>query len=358
MSLVAQSLELTRGVPHLNALSATFERGKLTTVIGRTLAGKTTLMRVIAGLQNADSGTLTLDGKPFSTHAAWQRDVAMVYQQFINYPHLNVFENVAFPLRKKRVAGTDIKLQVRAMLEQLGLAAFAERRPSQLSGGQQQRVALARALVRKADILLLDEPVVNLDYKLREQLRDDFRSLLKTQRQGIIIYNTTEPSEAMMLGDQLVVVHEGRILQTGLPATVFEQPASALVAAIINDPPMNIIAGHLVGKHIVAGDGVRLPKPARFNGLADGAYRFGLRAHDLSLKNNGIPGKVTFSEVSGSETFIHAKTALGQTVTQVAGVHIAPLGSDVSLAVATESLFVFANDGDGRLLSAPNRGQR
>ncbi len=359
MSLVAQSLNLGHGgKPHLNAVSAAFERGKLTTVIGRTLAGKTTLMRVIAGLQNADSGALMLDGKAFSSRAAWDRDVAMVYQQFINYPHLSVFENVAFPLRKKRVATAEIAKHVTAMLEKVGLSAFGERKPSQLSGGQQQRVALARALVRKADILLLDEPLVNLDYKLREQLRDEFRGLLESQRQGIIIYNTTEPSEAMMLGDQLVVMHEGRILQAGIPAEVFEKPASALVASIINDPPMNIIYGQLDGKSIVAGGGLRLPRPKRFAALPNGAYRFGLPANEMQLASSGIKGRVTFSEVSGSETFIHAETALGATVTQVEGVHTAPIGSEVTLAIPTESLFVFAAEGDGRLLSAPQQEQR
>lgn len=172
MSLVLNSLSLRRNKEiHLDNVSLMFDRGCLTTVLGRTLSGKTTIMRTIAGLQDVDKGTLSRDGRSFGKLPAWQRDVAMVYQQFINYPHLSVFENVAFPLRKRKVAQNEIDRRVRGILETVGLDAFHERKPAQLSGGQQQRVALARALVRKAEVLLLDEPLVNLDYKLREQLR-------------------------------------------------------------------------------------------------------------------------------------------------------------------------------------------
>ncbi len=249
MSLVLDDLRLREGgVPFLDGITAEFSRGRLTTVIGRTSAGKTTLMRALAGLQGVDSGHIRLDGRAFETVPAWQRDVAMVYQQFINYPHLSVFENVAFPLRRRGLGDAEVRQRVERQLETVGLGTFGERRPSALSGGQQQRVALARALVRHAPILLLDEPLVNLDYKLREQLRDEFRRILGAQTDTIAVYNTTEPAEAMMLGDHVVVLHEGRVLQTGTPADVFDRPASALVAGIVNDPPMNVIAGELASE--------------------------------------------------------------------------------------------------------------
>ena len=359
MSLVLNSLSLSRdGEVHLDKVTATFDRGSLTTVLGRTLAGKTTLLRVIAGLQDADTGTLERDGKAFGTLPAWQRDVAMVYQQFINYPHLTVFENVAFPLRKRKIAEPQIAHRVKAVLEMVGLGGFQQRKPSQLSGGQQQRVALARALVRKADVLLLDEPLVNLDYKLREQLREEFRGLLVTQSEATVIYNTTEPAEAMMLGDRLVVMHEGRILQSGAPDEVFARPASAIVARIVTDPPMTIVPGRLDNGLIHFEGGVALSAPERLRGLAPGRYRFGIRADEIApVEEGGIAGRVTFGEVSGSETFLHVETALGEAVMQLEGVHQVATGRQIGLSLASERLFVFAADGEGALLHAPGNGE-
>lgn len=359
MSLVLNSLFLSRdGEVHLDNVSATFDRGSLTTVLGRTLAGKTTLLRAIAGLQDVEAGTLERDGRPFGTLPAWQRDVAMVYQQFINYPHLSVFENVAFPLRKRRVAEPEVAHRVKTVLEMVGLGAFGERKPSQLSGGQQQRVALARALVRKADVLLLDEPLVNLDYKLREQLREEFRGLLTTQSEATVIYNTTEPAEAMMLGDRLVVMHEGRILQIGTPGDVFDRPASAVVARIVTDPPMTIVPGRLEDGQIRFEGGVSLSAPQRLKDMAPGRYRFGIRADEIDpVEERGIAGRVTFSEVSGSETFLHVETALGEAVMQLKGVHQVATGRQIGLSLAAERLFAFAADGEGALLHAPGNGE-
>ncbi len=360
MSLVMDSLSLARdGVVHLDRLSAEFERGRLTTVIGRTLAGKTTLLRAIAGLQAIDGGELQLDGKAFSALPAWRRDVAMVYQQFINYPHLTVFGNVAFPLHKRGVARNEVARRVSAVLETVGLSGFGERKPGQLSGGQQQRVALARALVREAGILLLDEPLVNLDYKLREQLREEFRALLTNQSKTIVIYNTTEPAEAMMLGDRIVVMHEGRILQAGAPADIFDRPSSALVAGIINDPPMNMFTGVAEAAGILLDGGVRLSTAPHLEGLPHGRYRFGIRANEIEMADHGVfSGRATFSEVSGSETFLHIEAPFGDVVLQIEGVHTMPNGVGVPVSIPPERLFVFTPDGDGGLIAAPLAGAR
>lgn len=359
MSLILDTLHLSHnGEAHLDGLSASFARGSLTTVLGRTLAGKTTLMRAIAGLQRIDSGTMERDGQAFGTLPAWQRDVAMVYQQFINYPHLNVFDNIAFPLRKRRLPEVDVRQRVESVLSMVGLSNFAGRKPSALSGGQQQRVALARALVRKADILLLDEPLVNLDYKLREQLREEFRGLLTSQSDGTVIYNTTEPAEAMMLGDRIIVMHQGRILQTGTPAEVFERPANTLVAGIVNDPPMTILSGRLDDGRIVFDGGVELAASAHLKNLPHDLYRFGIRATEIEpSEGRGIPGRVTFSEVSGSETFVHVETPFGEAVMQLEGVHQVTDGLQIGLSLAPERLFAFAADGEGALLRAPGQGE-
>lgn len=358
MSLRLNDIHLAHGgIPHLDGISAEFRRGELTTVIGRTLAGKTTLMRVLAGLQGVDNGQIRLDDREITRQPAWHRDVAMVYQQFINYPHLSVFENVAFPLRKRRAPEAEIRSRVLQNLERVGLGQMADRQPAALSGGQQQRVALARALVRQAPILLLDEPLVNLDYKLREQLRDEFRGLLTSQNEAIVLYNTTEPAEAMMLGDQVVVLHEGRILQSGLPSEIFERPASAVVAGIVNDPPMNLLEGAIGTEGVRLWGGTLLRLPRHLSDLAPGPYRFGIRANELAIEPGGIDGRITFSEVSGSETFFYFDASFGSAVVQIEGVHRQALGETIALAIDPDRLLCFASHGDGPLMAAPGSSE-
>jgi glycerol transport system ATP-binding protein len=325
-------------------------------VIGRTLAGKTTLMRGIAGLQHLDRGALTLDAQDFSTLPAWRRDIAMVYQQFINYPHLNVFENVAFPLRRRGLDETVVDRRVRVVLDKVGLTGFEARRPHQLSGGQQQRVALARALAREAGILLLDEPLVNLDYKLREQMRSEFRGLLADQEETIVIYNTTDPVEAMLLGDTVVVMHESRVLQIGTPAEVFDRPASTQVASVVNDPPMNFIQGRKGETDIELVGGVRINLPWHLSDLAMGDYWFGIRANELRVGGTSLTSQVTFSEVSGSETFLYVDSTAGSMTLQVQGVHIHDLDSKVGIGIPAERLFVFDTSDNKSLVAAPATG--
>ncbi|MCZ7461759.1 ABC transporter ATP-binding protein [Streptomyces sp. WMMC940] len=353
MNLCATDLCLTvDGVDHLRNVTATFEPGRLHTVIGRTMAGKTTLLRVIAGLEKADSGALTRAGGDFLGTPVWRRDTAMVYQQFINYPHLNVFDNVAFPLKRAGLPRDEIRRRVRQSLARVGLADFERRKPSQLSGGQQQRVAMARALARATGILLLDEPLANLDYKLREQLRDEFRTLFSDRGDTIVVYTTTEPAEAMMLGDVVLVMHEGRILQTGTPREVYERPATTTVASIVNDPPMNIFAGRIESGRVVAAGLQAVPAPAHLADLPDGRYQFGLRATDVGLAAGGVGGEAVFVEISGSETFVHA--AVGETpfVVQIEGIHDIGLGDPVELRLREGRLFAF--DEQGALVRTPS----
>lgn len=353
MNLSATDLCLAvDGVDHLKNVTTTFLPGRLHTVIGRTMAGKTTLLRVLAGLQGVDSGSLTREGADFLKTPVWRRDTAMVYQQFINYPHLNVFDNVAFPLRRAGLPKGEVRQRVRESLASVGLAGFEQRKPSQLSGGQQQRVAVARALARGTGILLLDEPLANLDYKLREQLRDEFRTLFSDQGDTVVIYTTTEPAEAMMLGDVVLVMHEGQIIQTGPPQEVFERPATTTVASIINDPPMNIFAGRIAGGQVTVAGFQATHMSAHLADLPDGAYQFGLRATDVSLASAGVEGEVTFVEISGSETFVHV--AVGETpfVVQIEGIHDVALGDLVKMRLRPERLFAF--DQKGTLVRPPS----
>ena len=215
MDLVAENLTYKpQDEFHLDDVSFTMKSGQLYTILGRTLAGKTTLLKSIAGLLTVDGGSVKVDGQDFSNIPVWERNIAMVYQQFINYPHLTVFDNVAFPLRQRKMDETTINKRVMSSLGTVGLEGFEARKIQALSGGQQQRVALARSLAKEANMLLLDEPLVNLDYKLREQLREEFRNIFSTQvsSNSILIYSSTDPVEAMQLGGEIIVMDEARIL--------------------------------------------------------------------------------------------------------------------------------------------------
>ena len=293
---------------HLNNISFNFKKGNLYTILGRTLSGKTTLLKTIAGLINPNSGSMHFEDKNFSEIPVWERNVAMVYQQFINYPHMNVYENIVFPLKQRKVSDEQIKKDVNEALNTVGLVGFENRKIQELSGGQQQRVALARSLAKKAKILLLDEPLVNLDYKLREQLREEFKRIFSEgfSQETILIYSTTDPQEVMELNGEVIVLDEGKILQKGPAKEIFENPLNLKVAEISNDPPMNILKGSKVSTKINL-DNISVGLPSHLNNLADEAYNFGIRASEVKLDENGEEFEIELAEISGSETLLHLK---------------------------------------------------
>lgn len=346
--LTLSGLSLTaEGEAHLAEISASFAPGQLTTVLGRTGAGKTTLMRVIAGLTAADTGKVALDGADWGALPPWKRPVAMVTQQFINYPHLSALDNVAFPLVRRGIARAAARAAAQVELNRVGLGQLTDRKPGQLSGGQQQRVAVARALVKKAPVLLLDEPFVNLDYKLREGLREELVDLLKSETGTIVLYATTEPREALQLGDRVVLMAEGRIVQQGPPREVFAAPRSLRAAEVVNDPPVNLIPlrvsreGATLGRLGSLGP-QNLGKLAE--GLAEGDYTLALRAADIST-GGAVAARVDLTEVSGSETVTHL-TAAGQSlVMQEKSVVAHGLGSSVGLSLAAFRGLIYGSDG-------------
>ncbi len=345
MSLLMQNMNIqVDGVAHLNDVSLEFKPGRLYTILGRTLAGKTTLLRTIAGLQSPQKGTLTLHGQNYLNLPVWKRRVAMVYQQFINYPHLDVLANVAFPLRRAGVSPAEARQRAREILFKVGLANFENRRPSSLSGGQQQRVALARALVKRAEILLLDEPLVNLDYKLREQLRDEFQNIFTGQDDAIVIYTTTEPDEAIQLGHELIVMNEGAVIQQGNPLGVFNAPATIRCAEIIYSPPMNIFNGVIQRGEIILSGGLKLPTPLALGQLPDGPYRFGLPAADITIGGD-MAAEVELSEISGAHTILHLRGAIGSFIVYETGVCHYAMGSTVAVGIDPRHFFTFTVDG-------------
>jgi len=349
MDLVAENLVFRpENEYHLNNVSFTMTRGKPYTILGRTLAGKTTLLKTIAGLIAPDSGSITYSGKEFGSLPVWKRNVAMVYQQFINYPHLTVFDNVAFPLKQRKVSTATIQQKVSQALQQVGLQGFEERKIQALSGGQQQRVALARSLVKEAELLLLDEPLVNLDYKLREQLRDEFRGIFNSglMDQSILIYSSTDPVETMQLGGDVVVMDEGSVLQQAKAQDVFEHPADTRVALIANDPAMNLIAGEKTGGMIAINQAIRMDVPRHLKSLMDGRYTFGIRAADISIDKEGDLWEVELSEISGSETFIHLRNGEHSIVGLLEMVKDIQIGEKISVQFDTQWLYAFDQKGD------------
>ncbi|MDG2571305.1 ABC transporter ATP-binding protein, partial [Vibrio parahaemolyticus] len=199
---------------HIDDVNLTLERGSLNVLLGATLAGKTSLMRLMAGLDVPASGRVLVDGQDVTGWPVQRRSVAMVYQQFINYPSLDVFENIASPLRVAKLPRAEIDKRVREAAKLLKLEPYLDRKPLNLSGGQQQRTAIARALVKRADLVLLDEPLANLDYKLREELREELPRVFAASG-AVFVYATTEPSEALLLGGNTATLFEGRVTQFG-----------------------------------------------------------------------------------------------------------------------------------------------
>jgi len=326
-------------------------------LLGRTLAGKTSLLRIMAGLDRPTTGRILIDGEDLTGVSVRKRSVAMVYQQFINYPSLSVYENIASPLRRSGLNKPEIDRKVRETAEILHLEGLLQRLPAELSGGQQQRTAIARALVKNAQLLLLDEPLVNLDYKLREELREELQDIFR-KRSAIVVYTTTEPSEALMLGGNVVVLDEGRVLQTGSTAAVYQRPEMLRTAEVFSDPPINALPSKIEGAQAVMGGDIPIPLVGHLNGLAAGSYQFAFRSNHLWLSSQGdgdiaISGKVDLAEINGSETFVYIKRGESAFVVQQEGVYPVSMGSTITVFIHPKHLFVY--DTEGRLVAAPQR---
>ena len=328
--------------------------GAVTVLLGATQAGKTTLMRLMAGLDVPSSGSVLVDGHDVTGTPVRERNVAMVYQQFINYPSMTVYDNIASPLKLGGRPKAEIDRRVRELAAKLHIEVFLDRLPAELSGGQQQRVALARALAKNAPLMLLDEPLVNLDYKLREELREELCALFAAG-DATVIYATTEPSEALLLGGWTAVMDAGELLQYGPTAEVFHRPVSLRVAKAFSDPPMNLLAAEVAegGARLNHGELIAVDLPRE----ATRALTLGIRASALRVQPRpgdvALPGRVELAEISGSDTFVHVHTAVGELVAQLTGVHEFDLGAALTLHVSPTQVYAF--DATGALLVAPQR---
>ncbi|MDA3850799.1 MAG: sn-glycerol-3-phosphate ABC transporter ATP-binding protein UgpC [Spirochaetaceae bacterium] len=321
-------------------------------LVGPSGCGKSTTLRMVAGLEDISSGDLFIDGKRVNEEAPKDRDIAMVFQNYALYPHMSVYDNMAFGLKIRKYATEEIEARVSEAAQILDIEELLERRPKALSGGQRQRVAVGRAIVRKPKVFLFDEPLSNLDAKLRVQMRAEISSL-HTRLQATMLYVTHDQVEAMTMGDKIVVMKNGLIQQIGTPLQLYNQPVNKFVAGFMGSPPMNFLTSTVSeeGGHIVLkNSGITIVPGAQFDeGLKSYVGKdivFGLRAEDLDVSskidnNNNIKANIDVIEPLGAETHIYATTDQNQMVIRVAPDNDLKVGDEIHLKCSTKKLHFF-----------------
>ena len=345
----------------------TVEDGELLVLVGGSGSGKSTILRMVAGLEDVTSGTIRIDGRDITHLAPRDRDVAMVFQDYALYPHLTVRENLSLGLKLRRVAKVEIERRVAWASGMLGLDALLDRKPKQLSGGQRQRVAMGRAMVREPLAFLFDEPLSNLDAGLRAQMRIEIGGLQRRLR-TTTIYVTHDQVEAMTLGDRIVVLSGGRIQQVGKPIDLYRAPANRFVAGFIGNPAMNFIEGELEGDAFVSGD-VRVPLAAGRAGTSGSRKAtLGVRPEDLALRDQkrvipsevegsaplAIRGCVVLVERLGGSSHIHMDVGPHRLLAAVSDETLPAVGGVVDVVVFTARTHLF--DADGSVIASGRSG--
>jgi multiple sugar transport system ATP-binding protein len=336
--------------------------GKMVVLVGPSGCGKSTTLRMVAGLEDPTAGTIRIDGRDVTELPPAERDIAMVFQSYALYPHMTVFENMAFGLRIQHLAEAEIRKRVEAVAESLGLTAYLERRPKALSGGQRQRVAIGRAVVRQPKVFLFDEPLSNLDAKLRGEMRREIARI--HQRSGATgMYVTHDQIEAMTLADQIVVLKDGVIQQTGTPVEIYERPANRFVAGFFGTPMMNFLAADLMHtgeRQAARGPGFEIPldrapalRPA--SATVDRVV-IGIRPERLSLVRDahssdevGLSGEVAMREVLGAEVVLHLESAAGPLTVRAAASSSPRPGDTVEVWLDPHAIHVFDGATEVRL---------
>jgi multiple sugar transport system ATP-binding protein len=335
------------GVVALNDVSFSIADGEFFVLLGPTGAGKTTTLRVIAGLDKQDEGSVIFDEVPIDEMSPADRDVAFVFQQYSLYPNMTVFDNLAFPLRSpmRRVATEDIKKRVESVAETLRINHLLERKTAKLSGGEMQRVSVGRAIVREPRVFLMDEPLSNLDAKLRETLRVELQHLQKTQG-STTLFVTHDQIEALTMADRIGVLNEGRLVQVGLPDEIYDQPANTFVARLVGAPRINLFKslredGNLhIGAselHFPVPGGVDLPEE----------IILGVRPEDVVLDPEGeFAGRVSLTEPLGIETIVYIRSGEQTLLSMVSGFTDIKLNDQIRFNVVQERLHCFSLEGN------------
>ena len=352
MSLELKNIEKKVGLEtFIYPTNLKLEKNTINILLGSTLAGKTTLMQIMAGLDKPTAGEIWFNDQNVTGVKVQKRNVSMVYQQFINYPNYTVYENIASPLKITGVDANEIKERVGKVAELLKLSPMLDKKPNELSGGQQQRTALARALIKDSDLILLDEPLANLDFKLREELREELPKLFEN-RECIVVYATTEPSDALMIGGNTATILEGKIIQYGKTLDVYNNPENLTSAEVFSDPPMNIAKVNKSGDSCSLSEANTTWKTNKK--IKDGNYTIGIRPHNVTVEKTStnsveIKGKVMISELSGSESLIHFKYGQSNWVSLSSGSHKINIGEEMKLYMNVDECLFF--DQNNRLVS-------
>ncbi len=336
------------GETHIYETDLSLEEGGFNVLLGTTLSGKTTLLRLMAGLEPPSSGEIWFGGVNVTGVPVQKRSVSMVYQQFINYPNFSVFDNIASPLRVAGLSRDTIRAQVEKFAGMMKLDGYLNRYPAELSGGQQQRVAIARALAKDSKLVLLDEPLANLDYKLREELRDELPRLFADSG-ATVVYSTTEPLEALMLGGHTATLYEGRVCQYGLTAACYRAPDNLVSAKVFSDPPINVTEVQKRDGRFHLDERVSWPVPDSLASLDDAPYTMGIRPHHLTLRAMddsavAVDGRVKIAELSGSESVIHLDVGGNDWVSESHGIHPFDSGDTATLYLHPGKVLYFDRD--------------
>lgn len=348
MALVLNNItKVVKGETHIKPTSLTLETGHFNVLLGQTGAGKTSLIKLMAGLDPIAEGTMEMDGEDVTKLNTQKRRISLVHQFFVNYPHMSVFENIASPLRVSGMAKSEIEARVQEAADILQLGPMLKRRPHELSGGQQQRCALARAIAKESNAVFLDEPLANLDYKLREELREMLPELF-AGRGAVVVYATSEPEEALLLGGKTALMMDGRVAQFGTTAEIYRAPATLTAAQIFSDPPINSAPVQKRGADFVMGDVTWNAGEAA--GLRDGSYTVAVRPnHILPLESTRatvpLTGVVGVTELSGSESSAHFDLDGRGWVSLAHGTHAYRLGEAHTFYMDPSACLYFAPDG-------------
>ncbi len=331
----------------LHHIAGDISDGEFIVIVGPSGCGKSTLLRMVAGLETVTSGEISIGGQVVNDLEPADRDIAMVFQNYALYPHMTVRENMAYGLKIRKIPKDEISRRVNEVAEILEIREYLDRRPRQLSGGQRQRVAMGRAIVREPSVFLFDEPLSNLDAKLRVQMRLEIRKLQK--RLGVTsIYVTHDQVEAMTLGDRLMVLNGGYVEQFGTPLELYERPASLFVAGFIGSPSMNFISADIVKNVATLANGVKLKPGSK----ASGKVTLGIRPEHMVLNKSGvIKIEVEMLEQLGANTLVHGTLQGTDTsfVISLDGIQTVEIGSVLSFDVPKDALHLFDAETEKRL---------
>ena len=344
-----QASKVTRGVAHIKPTSLVLEAGHFNVLLGQTGSGKTSLIKLLAGLDPLASGQIFIDGQDVSKLSAQKRNISLVHQFFVNYPHMTVFDNIASPLRVAGMAKSEIQGRVEEAADILQLRPMLNRRPQELSGGQQQRCALARAIAKESRAVFLDEPLANLDYKLREELREQLPELF-ADRGAVVVYATSEPEEALLLGGVTGLMDDGHVTQFGPTAEIYRKPENLTAARVFSDPPINAAEITKTGNTAKLNTGVGWRMEGQAAQLPDGRYTMALRPHHVAPKPRSendvvLNGTVLVTELSGSESSAHFQMGEDGWVSLAHGVHPYHVGEDHQFYMDVSKVLYFTLDG-------------